>query len=78
MHQIMRTFPLVIDGSGDLYKWVRAAFIVRGSSLNAWCKENGINRQSAEKALKGERFSRAAVEIRKKLIAELSESERAR
>lgn len=75
MHQIKRTLPLIIDGSEDLYRWVRAALIVRGSSLNAWCQTNGINRQTVEKALKGERLSRAAIKIRERLVAELTEVE---
>lgn len=71
MLQIVHALPLTIAGSDDLYQMVRAAFVARKSSLNAWCKAAGVNRQTAEKALKGERHGRRALELRKRLIAEL-------
>lgn len=71
MHLIQRRFALAVVGSADLYKIVRAALVANGSSLNEWCKANGINRQTAEKALKGERHSKTAEEIRSRLVAEL-------
>lgn len=37
----------------DLYILVRQGFVGQNSSLNRWCKENGINRRNAEAALKG-------------------------
>ena len=68
---IVRTLPLTISGSHDLYHMVRAALVARNSSLNAWCKSASVNRQTAEKALKGERHSRRAAELRQRLIDEL-------
>jgi lambda repressor-like predicted transcriptional regulator len=64
------TITVEIPGSEDLYLAVRAGFVARGTTLNAWCIENGVNRQTAEKALKGERFSRRSSALRQKLVAE--------
>jgi hypothetical protein len=58
MHHFKRTITLTFEGSPDLYRIVRAGFVNQGTSLNRWCIENGVNRQTAEKALKGERVSR--------------------
>lgn len=71
MHQIRHTLPVTFAPSSDLYITVRGALIARGTSLNAWCKARGINRQTAEKALKGERFSRNGAAIRQALVDEL-------
>ena len=32
---------------------VRAGFVAQGTSLGRWCRDNGVRRQNAEKALKG-------------------------
>ena len=52
-----------VTGSPDLYHLVRAAFVNKGSSLNRWCISNGVNRQTAEKALQGERRSKSAEKL---------------
>lgn len=76
--RIRHIIPIVIVGSDDLYNMVRAAFIARGTNLNRWCKANGINRQTVDKALKGQRTGRRAQAIRDQLMAELfPESEQA-
>lgn len=67
MHQIMRTSPVAPLGGVDFYNAIRAAFVARGTSLNAWCLESGVNRQTAEKALKGERYSKRAHLLRQEL-----------
>lgn len=46
-----RQSPHTQNGDGFLYRLVRAGFIGKGTSLAAWCRENGIHRQSAERAL---------------------------
>ncbi|WP_249324917.1 hypothetical protein [Vibrio campbellii] len=37
----------------DLYAQVKAAFLLRGTTFNRWCIENGVYRQNAAQALKG-------------------------
>lgn len=32
---------------------VRAAFVLNGTSLAAWCRENGVVRRTAEQAING-------------------------
>lgn len=73
LHQIKRDIPLsvAVVGSNETYLAVRAAFVARGTTLNAWCKANGLNRQTVEKALKGHRHSRNGATIRSRLVAEL-------
>lgn len=76
MNQIRR-FQTVPIGSPDLYLAVHAALVTKGSSLNKWCKANGINTQTATKALQGLRHSKAAEQIRARLAAELFGEEEA-
>ena len=71
MPKIVRTLPLTIAGPGYLYHAIRAALVARNSSLHAWCKAAGVNRQTAEKALKGERHSLRAEQLRQRLLGEL-------
>ena len=37
----------------ELYREIRAAFITQGTTLGAWCRENGIRMQSAKSCLMG-------------------------
>lgn len=37
----------------DLHRTVRAAFIARGTSLKAWCRENEVSFSNARDALIG-------------------------
>ena len=53
------------------YQQVRAALIARGSSLNAWLQQRGINRQLAYKALRGQSFGTKAREIRSQILREI-------
>lgn len=71
LHQIRHNIPVAFTASDDLYRAVRAALVARGSSLNAWCKAAGVNRQTVEKALKGERHSANGARLRKILVEEL-------
>jgi hypothetical protein len=48
---------------------VRAGFIAKGTTLNAWCIANGVKRQTAEKSLKGNRESKQARELRDLLVS---------
>ncbi|MET3694418.1 MULTISPECIES: helix-turn-helix domain-containing protein [Methylobacterium] len=47
---------------------MRAAFIAKGTTLNAWCTANGIARQTVDKALKGQRRSDRSRQIVKQLL----------
>lgn len=71
MNQILRSIPIKITGSDDLYNMVRAALIARGTNLSRWCKANRINRQTVDKALKGQRIGRRSQVIRDQLVKEL-------
>ncbi len=68
MHQILRTLPLEISGSQDLYAMVRAAFVARNTSPSAWCKVEAVNRQ---KALEGLRRGKRASALRHRLVDDL-------
>lgn len=63
MHQNKQTLKFCIVGSPELYKSVRAGFVNQGTTLNRWCIETGRKRQTVEKALKGDRVSRLALEL---------------
>jgi lambda repressor-like predicted transcriptional regulator len=71
MHQIRRDTPIAITASETLYHSVRAALVARGSSLNAWCRANGVNRQTAERALLGHRNGKRAIALRERICAEI-------
>lgn len=71
MHQIRQTLTLSIPASDDLCRTVRASLVAKGSSLNAWCIANGLNRQTVDRALRGERHSRASREIVDRLLREV-------
>jgi len=75
MHHITRPLPSEIVGSEELYRAARAAFILQRTTLSAWCKSEGINRQTVEKALKGERFSRRASALRRRIVHEVLAAE---
>ena len=68
-HQIFRTIEFVVRASPDLYTAVRAGFVNQGTTLNKWCQANGLNRQTVEKALKGERASKRSLEIISRVVA---------
>jgi hypothetical protein len=42
-----------LDNRENLYLSVRVAFVSKGSSLHAWCNENGIAMPNARAALLG-------------------------
>jgi len=65
LHQIRHNLTLSFDGSDELYKAVRTALVANGTSLNAWCKANGLNRQTVTYALRGQRNGKKAFELRR-------------
>ncbi|MEL4302341.1 hypothetical protein ACE02Z_12105 [Shewanella xiamenensis] len=52
----------------ELYIKVRQGFVGQQSSLNRWCKENGVSRQNAEAVLKGMSNGPKAQALRAELI----------
>lgn len=49
---------------------VRAAFVGRGTSLNAWCRENGITYEWSRQCLLGIRSGEAARRMVEKITRE--------
>lgn len=66
---------------GDLYQAVRAAFMLKGTSLAQWCKENNVLLETARQTLAGLRRNSEAIELRQRLMraagVEAVKSERA-
>lgn len=52
----------------DLYNRVRAGFILKGSSLTAWCNANGVKQQNALHCLIGSWDGPKSKELRKKMV----------
>ena len=73
MNLLKHTFELTILGSTDVYLMVRAGFVNQGTTLNRWCIAKGINRQTAEKALKGLSTSRAALALVQQALADATQ-----
>lgn len=69
MNLIKYNIALAVVGSPDIYLAVRAAFVNQGTTLNKWCLSNGVSRQSAEKALKGERVGKTALELVDRIVS---------
>jgi hypothetical protein len=55
-------------GSQQLYLTVRGAMIKNGLTLNQWCLQNGVTRQWATLALKGQRKGQSAENIVNQLL----------
>ena len=47
---------------------IRIGFISQGTSLHAFCKENGIHRPNAKKAFGGDWNGKKAIALRNRLI----------
>lgn len=52
----------------DLLREVLSGFVLQGTTLNKFCKDNGIRRTWADKVLKFERNGKKAIALRKCLI----------
>ena len=52
----------------ELQAWVRAGFVVQGTSLARWCKVNGVYRENAYQVLRGVYDGRKAKALRRRLI----------
>lgn len=68
-HQISATIEYTVAGSPSLYNIVRAGFVAQGTTLNSWCIAQGINRQTAEKALRGDRHGPKSRAVLEQLLA---------
>lgn len=52
----------------EILSQVRAGFVLQGTSLQAWCREQGLLRQNVRKCLLGEWNGPKAKQLRKKII----------
>ena len=52
----------------EQYRTVKAAFVLRGSSLNAWCRAQGIAQQNVRRAFTGAWSGPAAERLIAKVI----------
>ncbi|MDO6525787.1 hypothetical protein Q4519_08825 [Motilimonas sp. 1_MG-2023] len=57
-----------LQPSRELYNQVRAAFILKGSSLSSWCGSNDIKQQNAMSCLVGTWNGPKGKALREKLI----------
>ena len=53
---------------GDLYATVRAAFMLKGSSLAQWCKANEVMLETARQTLAGLRRGDEAEALRQRIM----------
>ncbi|KAB2927397.1 MAG: hypothetical protein F9K25_14305 [Candidatus Contendobacter sp.] len=54
----------------DDYLKVRAGFIAQGISFNRWCRQNGVLRENARKAMLGQWAGPKGREVRQRLLRE--------
>jgi hypothetical protein len=59
-----------LNGSEALLRKVRAELTEAGSSLRAWCLNNGVTPSYAHRALTGDRNGPAAVQLRMRILAD--------
>ena len=53
---------------GDLYATVRAAFMMKNTSLAKWCKQNGVLLETARQTLAGLRRGEEAEKLRQRIM----------
>ena len=53
----------------DRLRRIKAGFILRGTTLSAWCRENGVHHQNAHKALSGQWVGPKASMLVERLLA---------
>lgn len=59
--------------SPALFKEVRAALIVRGTSFNAFCVQHGFTRQAVTFAVRGDRTGPKSRQLAERFIAKVRE-----
>jgi hypothetical protein len=52
----------------DFHARVKAGFILAGSTLNAWCRSNGVSPSYAHAVLTGDTNGPAAIALRQRLL----------
>jgi hypothetical protein len=57
-----------VSPSNTLLRKVRAAFVIRGETLHAWCKENNVDWSYAHGALTGKNDFLKAKELRQRIL----------
>jgi len=57
-----------VEPSADLYNRVRAGFILQGSNLSAWCKEQGLHPTNAKACLVGMWGGPKGTELRERIL----------
>jgi hypothetical protein len=70
MHRLKNIPTRVIIGSQELYLEVRGGFVASGTSLNRWCIANKVNRQTAERALRGQSTTRSAIRLVERIVSD--------
>jgi lambda repressor-like predicted transcriptional regulator len=53
----------IADDTFRRHRRILAGFIAKGTSLSAWCRENGVKSQNAHRALRGQWTGRKAQEL---------------
>ena len=61
--------------SKELLVQVRAAFVLRGTSFNAWCKANSVVRRTAEQSLIGHIRSDRAQQLLQRIVRDVNLSD---
>jgi hypothetical protein len=70
MLQLVQTLePDTTRPSVFLYQFVRARFVLKGTTLNAWCIDNKVTREWAAQCLSGRRTGPAAKALVQRLLA---------
>jgi hypothetical protein len=64
----MKTKKLPSARAEQQFSRVKAAFILKGTSFNAWCIENGIDTSSAYKAMLGKWSGEKGKALRVRII----------
>lgn len=54
------------------YAWIRAAFILKGTSFSRWCQENEVSRVWAIAVLSGRSKGPAANSLKMRIVAAAS------
>lgn len=64
----MSVFTTAPEANQDSYLRVRVAFVARGTSLHAWCRDNGVAMSNVRAAFfgvwKGEKATALIVKVR--------------